>query len=216
VSLAAIREAAAREHLFVSGAFHPNPADGLPDGTRTLILLSPDEPGFWPYVTAQPEFADGAANPLDRWSRRVVGKMACAFSAKARFPFGGPPWQPFVAWAQRSGQAWHSPVGLLVHARMGLFASYRGALALSQELDLPSLEATSPCPSCAQPCLSACPVAALGPSGYLLDACHGHLDSAQGADCLSSGCVTRRACPLSAAYGRLAEQSSWHMRQFHR
>jgi hypothetical protein len=47
------------------------------------------------------EFRDGRPDPIDRWSRRVIGHMACDLGAKALFPFGGPPWHPFIAWAKR-------------------------------------------------------------------------------------------------------------------
>ena len=54
----ALTGALAAEHLFVAGAVHAGP--------ETVLLLSPDEPGFWPHVSAQPEFADGGPDPLDQ------------------------------------------------------------------------------------------------------------------------------------------------------
>lgn len=213
--LAALTAAAAADRLFVSGGFHPEPGDGAPEGCGTLLLLSPDEPGFWPHVTSQPEFADGAANPMDRWSARVISALAHSFGGQALFPFGGPPWHPFYTWALRSGRAWAAPVTLLVHDRMGLFASYRGALAVPGRWVLPQ-PPSCPCDGCARPCLTACPASALGAAGYDVAACHAHLDRPEGKDCLSAGCVTRRACPASIGYGRLGQQSAWHMRQFHK
>ncbi|MDP3338931.1 MAG: ferredoxin [Frigidibacter sp.] len=207
---------AAGHALAVSGAFHPEPGDGLPEGTGTLLLLSPAEPGFWAHLTAQPEWLDGRANPIDRWSRRVIGKMACALGGKAYFPFGGPPWRPFQAWALRSGRAWASPVVFLVHEEMGLFASYRGAIALRERLVLPG-PAVPPCEACeARPCLTACPAGALTGRGYDVPACHEFLSGPSGADCLDRGCAVRRACPVSAGHARLQVQSAYHMRLFHR
>jgi epoxyqueuosine reductase len=66
-----------------------------------------------------PNSPTAGPDPIDRWSRRVIGHMACDLGAKALFPFGGPPWHPFIAWAKRSGRAWESPVGFLVHDRAG-------------------------------------------------------------------------------------------------
>ncbi len=213
--LASLRALAAGQALFVSGAFHPGPDDGLPDGIRTLVLLSPDEPGFWAHLTAMPEWQDGAPDPLDRWSARVMGEIAARTGGSAFLPFGGPPYHPFIAWAKRSGAAFASPVSLLVHDRMGLFASYRGAIGLAERLDLPPPPA-NPCDSCAdKPCLSACPAAALTGAGYDLAACHDYLDTQPGKLCLSGGCQVRSACPVSRKYGRLPEQSAYHMRLFH-
>ncbi len=199
--------------LSIFGGFHPQEADAVPHGAGTLLLLGPHEPGFWARVSAAPEFADGQADPLDRWSRRVIGRWACDLGAKALFPFGRPPYHPFFTWALRSGRAWASPVQLLVHDGAGLFVSYRGALALPDRIALPPLP-TRPCESCAdRPCEAACPVAALTPDGYDVPGCKDYV-AGPGTDCRESGCAVRRACPISQRYGRLAEQSAFHMRSF--
>lgn len=214
--LARIEAGAAPHHLAVFGGFHPTSRDSTPAGTRTLLLFGPQEPGFWPHVSRQPEFLDQRPDPMDRWSARVMTALARQFDSQALFPFGGPPYQPFISWALRSGRAWTSPVGLLVHDRAGLFISYRGALALPRRIALPPAP-QRPCDSCAgQPCRSACPVAALTETGYDLASCHAYLDTEPGKDCMTRGCAVRRACPVSAAHGRLAEQSAFHMKAFHK
>jgi len=214
--LASIEALLKPHHLAVMGGFSANADPALPKDTRTLLLIGPQEPGFWPHFTLQPEWQSGDPDPVDRWSRRVIGQVACTLGAKAVFPFGGPPWQPFYQWALRSGRAWDSPVRLLVHDQMGLFASYRGALALKADVPLPPPPA-KPCDSCAaKPCLTACPTAALTAKGYDLPACHSYLDSTAGINCMNNGCINRRACPISQAYARLPEQSAYHMRQFHK
>ncbi|HEX9857774.1 MAG TPA: ferredoxin, partial [Paracoccaceae bacterium] len=101
-----IEALAAAHRLAVFGGFSTEDEATLPKGTRTLLLLGPMEPGFWPHLTAQPEWQDGRPDPVDRWSRRVIGRMACDLEAKALFPFGGPPWHPFHQWALRTGRAW--------------------------------------------------------------------------------------------------------------
>lgn len=215
MTLADVAALAAAHRLAVFGAFHAGPEDDAPEGTGTLVLLGPAEPGFWAHLTAQPEWADGKPDPVDRWSRRVIGRLACDLRAKALFPFGGPPWRPFYRWALRSGRAWESPVRLLVHDTAGLMVSYRGALALRDRLALPPPPA-SPCKTCAaKPCLTACPAGALGPTGYDVPACHAFLDTAAGEDCRAAGCRVRRVCPVSQSYGRIPVQSAYHMRQFH-
>jgi hypothetical protein len=202
----------APHHLAIIGGFCCDDEAELPKGTRTLLLLGPQEPGFWAHLMAQPEW--GGPDPVDRWSRRVIGRMACDLGAKALFPFGGPPHHPFQRWALRTGRVWDSPVRLLVHDTQGLFVSFRGALALKEVFDWPS-PATRPCDTCTSPCLSACPPGALTGAGYDVPACHAFLDTAAGADCMTQGCAVRRACPVSQSYARMPEQSAYHMRQFH-
>lgn len=214
--LAAIADLAKPHQLAVFGAFHTRPEDGLPKAIQSLVLFGPAEPGFWPHFTQTPEWRDGAPDPMDRWSRRVIGHLACDLGAKAYFPFGGPPHHPFYSWALRSGRAWASPVRFLVHDTAGLFLSYRGAIGLTERLDLTHPAPPSPCDSCAdRPCLVACPPAALGDAGYDVPACHRYLGQPAGQHCVNSGCAVRRACPLSQAYGRLEVQSAYHMRLFH-
>ena len=214
-SLPALTERLAEHRLEVLGGF-PVAVDeeGLPAGTRTLLLIGPAEPGFWPHLTSQPEW-DGQPDPVDRWSRRVIGRLACDLGAKALFPFGGPPWHPFYRWALRTGQVWDSPVRLLVHSRQGLMVSFRGALALKEAIAVPPA-AASPCDACPAPCLTACPTGALTGDGYDVPACHAFLSQPEGQDCMTGGCLVRRACPLSQSYARLPEQSGYHMRQFHK
>ncbi len=212
MTYAEVAARAAAVQLEVLGGFACAAEPTLPPGTRTVLLLGPREPGFWAAVQASEEW--GGPDPVDRWSRRVVGTLACDLGAKALFPFGGPPYQPFHAWALRTGRLWDSPVRLLVHETQGLLVSFRGALALKAGLDLPPAP-QRPCDSCAKPCLTACPVGALSGAGYDVTRCHGFLDSPEGQDCMTCGCLVRRACPVSLGYARMPEQSAYHMRQFH-
>ncbi|MDQ2067484.1 ferredoxin [Xinfangfangia sp. CPCC 101601] len=200
--------------LEVMGGFAVEGEDEtLPTGTRALVMIGPRQPGFWPTFKTSAEWQDSQPNPMDRWSRRVIGRLACDLGGKAYFPFGGPPYHPFYQWALRSGRCWDSPVHLLVHESQGLWVSYRGALALKVPLEFP--QAAKPCDSCIEkPCLSACPAGALTGAGYDVPRCHAWLDEA-GQACLSGGCLVRRACPVSRGHARMAEQSAYHMGQFH-
>lgn len=212
--LALLADRARAAGLALLGGFHPAPDDGAPVGCGTLVLLGPDSAAFWPAFAASPERADGGPDPLDRWSARVVGGLAAACGATALFPFGGPPYQPFLAWARRSGSAWTSPVGLLVHERLGLFVSYRGALAFPGRLALP-VPGSSPCRTCGdQPCLRACPAGVLGSGGYDVPGCHRFLDTGPGQACMTGGCRVRRACPVAPAPWPAA-QTTFHMAAFH-
>ncbi len=209
-SLTGIAQQAGAHHLTILGGFHAADDATLPKGTQTLLMLGPDA-GFWAHFQTCAEWQDGAPDPMDRWSRRTLGRMACDLGAKALFPFGGPPYHPFYSWALRTGRVWESPIKLLVHDSQGLMVSFRGALALKQHVDLPP-PSLRPCDTCPAPCTTACP--ALSTAGYDLTACHAMLNA--GKDCMSLGCASRRACPAGAAYARLPEHSAYHMRQFHR
>ena len=209
MTLGNIDRAAAAHQLTVIGTV----LDDVPEGVETLVLLGPREPEFWKVFSASPEFQDGQPDPLDRWSARVIGRLAEELGAQSFFPFGGPPYQPFLRWARASGRAHVSPVGLLVHDTAGLMVSYRGALGFSQKIDRP-VPGPSPCDTCAEkPCLTACPVDAFGKGFYDVQACKSDLDR-PGNNCMARGCAVRRACPLSLNYGRVEAQSAFHMRAF--
>lgn len=209
-SYAQIERAAQARHLSIRGAFHPSDLDGV----QTLILLGPDEPAFWPAFKASPEYQDGAPDPMDRWSERVIRDLAKPLNTKAVFPFGGPPHAPFFRWARDSGRAHHSPINLLVHDQAGLFISYRGGLAFAERLDLPDARHAAPCTDCGAPCLHACPVGAFANGRYDVALCKSYLTTPRGQECLTQGCAARRACPISQRFGRLPEQSAFHMRAF--
>jgi hypothetical protein len=198
--------------LMVMGAFHPEPDEAMTQGAGTVVMIGPSQT-FWSQFKAAPEF--GQPDQIDRWSARVIGQMAHDLGGSAVFPFGGPPYAPFLRWAKVTGRAWDSPVGMLVHDTTGLMVSYRGALLFGDRLGLPAPPAKSPCETCEdRPCLSTCPVGALGADGYDVASCHGFLDCDEGQDCMTRGCRVRRICPASLGAARNEEQSAHHMRAF--
>jgi len=195
------------------GSLPADPAFCPPDA-RTLVLIGPQGRWWQSFVTSD-EWRDNQPHPVDRWSKRILNTIATDLGGSALFPSDGPPYPPFVNWAKATGRMWQSPVGMLVHARAGLWVSFRGALALPFPLDLPV--AANPCNQCpGQPCRTACPVGALAPTGYDTAACHSFLDTGPGTDCMSQGCAARRACPAGQSHARSPAQSAYHMRQFHR
>jgi len=184
-----------------------------PEAGDSVVLLGPG-PGFWPAFSGAPEYADGLPDPLDRWSKRVIGALAADWGGHAVFPSDGPPYPPFIAWALASGQVCASPVGLLCHTEQGLWCSFRGAVRLPGLL--PRETSPAPCAACeTKACRGACPARALTPAGYDTGRCHAFLDTSPGTDCLTRGCAVRRACPIAARHGRSEAQSRFHMRAFH-
>ena len=203
------------------GAFHVTANDAVPpfaDGApaATLVLVGNAGPRMWPVFTASREANDGAPNALDRWSRRVVSRLARTLDGAAHFPFGGPPWLPFIRWAQRAGPVYPSPIGPLVHPDFGLWHAYRGAIAFRERLDLPPPDdRASPCESCVErPCLSSCPAGAFSATGYDVEGCVAHIESAAGVRCLTAGCLARHACPVGREAAYDTSQAAFHMRAF--
>jgi hypothetical protein len=214
MDIAMLADRVATAGLVLRGAFHPGPEDGLACGTLALL-------GFagglgWPAFAASPEARDGAADPLDRWSRRVIDGLAASLGGAALYPFGGPPWHPFQRWAQRAEPVHPSPLGILIHPDWGLWHSYRGAIAFAERIALPSLDRRpSPCLTCTgRPCLAACPVGAFSTSGYGVAGCAAHIAAPAGAGCISAGCAARRACPVGASHRYGPAQMRFYMRAF--
>jgi hypothetical protein len=200
--------------LAVVGAFHPDPGDGAPGRVRTLLLIGARGGDMWRVFRASPEFADGGADPLDRWSRRIVDGVAAEAGALALYPFGGPPYQPFQRWAARGEGAHGSPVGMQVSGTRGLWVSYRGALGFDDHLDIaPALDG-NPCTGCAAPCRTACPVDAFASGSYDVARCVAHIRTAEGADCLEAGCRVRHVCPPGADAAPPPGQCGFHMAAF--
>lgn len=208
-------EAALAPHgLAPVGAFHPGEGDGVPAGVGTLVLVGGRDGALWEAFTGSPEFADRRADPLDRWSRRVLDAVAAGLGARAFFPFGGPPWLPFQRWAALGEAAHPSPVAMQVSPSRGLWLSYRGALGFAERLPLPSGPTDRPCRACPAPCLTACPVDAFAGGAYDVARCVSHITSPEGRACREGGCLVRCACPAGRAATPPAEQRAFHMEAF--
>jgi hypothetical protein len=219
--VAALQKALDPLGLALRGGFHPTEEDGVPDcregrKTGTLLLVGNLGRALWPVFSRSPELQDGAPHALDRWTRRVLERMAADLGASALFPFGGPPWLPFQRWAVRAGSVAASPLRILIHPEYGLWQAYRAAIAFAERLALPGPDPRPrPCDSCVErPCLSACPVDAFTSEGYDAVRCRQHVASAAGAACREDGCLARRACPVGREHAYEPAQMAFHMRAF--
>jgi len=214
--------ALAAQGMMLRGGFEPAPDDIVPalgDGrpARTLLLVGNAGPAIYRHFFAADESTGKAANPLDRWTRRVISPIAAQFGATALFPFGGPPWHPFQRWAKRAEGLKASPLGILIHPEYGLWHAYRAALLFDREIALPAASTAPhhPCDTCAdKACLSTCPVAAITPEGYAVKTCAGHVVDRLGSDCRTTGCLARRACPVGPGYTYPARAMEFHMAAF--
>lgn len=186
----------------------------LADGScaRSVVLLGNIGGSIWSPFSAWRK-AHHRSNPLDEWSKWVIGPIAAEFGATAFYP-SDPPYMPFQQWAMRAEGLRSSPLGILIHPVFGLWHGYRGALAFRDALDAPVvMPAASPCESCAgKPCLATCPAEAISIAGFAVDPCRDHLASVAGrAGCMVSGCFARNVCPAGVGYRYPPEQLAFHM-----
>ncbi|WP_150495115.1 hypothetical protein [Roseibium aquae] len=204
------------------GGFHANPEDavpGLPSAggpAKTVLMIGSAGPSFWQVFQASPEAADGHPDPMDRFTRRNLGRIAADHGLAAIYPFEGPPYHPFQRWAQRCGGFSPSPIGLLTHHVYGPWLGLRGAFVSGERLDLPDdRSADGPCPACAgKPCVVRCPAGALSvETGYNVQRCRDHL-AGRPQDSCRAGCAARRACPVGASFAHDPGQGRFHMNGF--
>lgn len=205
--------------LAVRGAFHVGEGDGVPETrgpARTLILIGNAGSSFWHAFTASGEYGDGLPDPLDRWSERVITRLGQELDAQPVFPFGGPPYHPFLRWARRAEAVSPSPLGMLIHPEYGLWHAYRGALVFPRRLEglpPPKAQGPSPCLTCReQPCLHACPVGAFDGDGFDVKRCAEHISGP--VDCRDQGCLARNACPAGKPFQYVREQHRFHLAAF--
>ncbi|WP_027135876.1 hypothetical protein [Geminicoccus roseus] len=201
--------------LALLGGFHPEAGDQVPGAPGTVLMVGNIGSALYPHLQASPEMR--GPQPLDSWTRRVLGQIAEDLGVQALFPFDGPPFHPFQRWAIRADRRFSiSPLGLLVHETFGLWTALRGALLVEEQLEIAPVEpGQSPCLTCAaRPCLSACPVDAFQPGRYDVTACRAHLSTLSGQDCMMGGCLARRACPVGRNHAYTRPHAGFHMRAF--
>ena len=218
-----------REHgLFVRGVTQLNEEEieryGMNPETAGLALIGNIGSSYWEQFSQSAEFKDGAAHPLDRWSRRVAEPIAQRLSLQALYPFEGPPYYPFQQWAQRAEGLEQSPVGVMIHPQFGLWHSYRFALlGVDIEIEAAKIPTTSavesplasPCLDCAdKPCLHTCPVGAFDANGYAVEQCADYLKQTPLAECHQQGCLARYACPIAPELRYVSAQGHFHLQAF--
>ncbi|HRO14441.1 MAG TPA: hypothetical protein PLL33_05255 [Paracoccus sp. (in: a-proteobacteria)] len=216
-----IASALAAHGLILRGGFDFGAAEDVPLGpegkpARAVLLVGQAGAAPWPHFQRwrqhRPEVR---GDPLDTWSREVIGAIAARFGARAVSP-GDRPFLPFQQWAMRAEGLRPSPLGILMHPEYGLWHAWRGALLFGQRIAVrPPGKVVHPCDSCAaKPCLKACPVGAHAPAGFDHRACLTHVRGPGGEMCRTTGCLARNACPFGSACRQPAEVQAFHMSAF--
>lgn len=198
---------------FANGDAAPVLSDGHP--AASVLLVGNVGGSIWPafsrWRAAQPD--GGGSDPLDAWSKAVIGAVALSAGATAWFP-SDPPWQSFQQWAMRAEGLKASPLGILIHPVYGLWHGYRGALGFSAPVEGGALPPRPhPCERCPdKPCLAACPAGAVRPEAFDVAACRSHLRGPEGqGGCMVLGCLARAACPVGADHRYSDAQLRFHM-----
>lgn len=223
-----LSDALAAHGLIPRGGFAFEPGEEAPAGlsaapARFVVLVGHAGSSHWRHFlswrSAQPA---GLADPLDTWSKTVIGAVAIQTGARAVFP-SDRPYMPFLHWAMRAEGLKTSPLGVLMHPVYGLWHAYRGALLFDDETAAEQLHAliqrvAEPihlCDLClGKPCLKSCPVDAYAAEGFDYPGCRAHVRGAHGTDCREKGCRDRNACPESTAYRYPADMQAFHMAAF--
>ncbi|WP_284273631.1 hypothetical protein [Mesorhizobium huakuii] len=216
-----IEEALAVHGLVLRGGFNFATDEAPPLGlsgapARSALLVGQAGAAPWPHFLRwwEPQ-PPTIANPLDSWSRQVIGDVAKAFGARAVSP-SDKPYLPFQQWAVRAEGLKPSPLGILMHPQYGLWHAYRGALLFEDEIALPEHgEAVHLCDACVEkPCLKSCPVDAYSTAGFAYRACLAHVRGGNGEPCRSGGCLDRNACPYGTEYRYPPDVQAFHMAAF--
>lgn len=207
--------------LILRGGFNFTSDDAPPAGlsgvfATSVLLVGQAGAAPWPHFQRWLEHQPRAtANPLDTWSREVIGAVAEEFAARAVSP-SDKPYLPFQQWAVRAEGLKPSPLGILMHPEFGLWHAYRGALLLDVYIDVEAPQEQSHlCDLCdGKPCLKSCPVGAYSEAGFAYRDCVDHVRGALGAPCRKGGCLDRNVCPFGWAYRYPIEVQAFHMASF--
>jgi hypothetical protein len=213
----------AENGLVTRGAFavlagelpHDGRAADTPKDWQAGVLVGHLGGGFWPHFSAWQQRNAEMEHPLDDWSKQVIGTAARVVGGKAVYP-SDRPFLPFQRWAKRAEGLRAGPLGVLMHPLAGPWHAYRGAILFEQLFDFHApAPQPHPCDTCAdRPCLTSCPVDAISPDGFRVDACRTHLASKAGAPCMERGCLARNACPAGVDFRYSTVQQAFHQRAF--
>ena len=199
------------------------PTGEEPVAPATGMLIGNAGGAMWAAFRESAEYSDRMADPLDRWSERVLGGLARQLDCRVIFPSSRPYW-PFQVFARKATGARSSPLGILMHPQYGLWHGFRGALLFPADHELHEefsrqaqvrKNVAHPCDSCSdRPCLSACPVGAFSNNGLDVSRCFSHLGGGQEPDCMGLGCQARAVCPFAIEHQYESMQTRFHMRAY--
>jgi epoxyqueuosine reductase len=188
-------------------------AERLLPGARGALIAGSGGPAFFGFFSASPEARDGAADPLDRYTRRIVehsvGDVLAPLGVRraVHFPFGTNPVVPFQRLGRAAGLGAPGPLGLHIHPTYGAWWAYRALVVVDRELPIRPPPGDG-CAGCEAPCVAACPGIAVARAGFVVAACHAHRLIAP--PCQLS-CVARIACVRGPEHRYTDAELAFHM-----
>jgi hypothetical protein len=210
-AFAEARQRSARSGLSLSALTAP--ADLAP-GYRAALVLGSAGRGLWERLLAASEAERTLPDPLDALTERSVSPLLDLLrgadpTAQAAFPFRHEhQLVPFQALIQHLPWAQVTPLGILVHPRVGPWFAWRAVLLTALEAP-ESLQENrdAPCVTCSAPCVTACPAHAVDKAGFRWGDC---VEYRLAETPCRETCLARQACPVGAEFRYGPDQLTYH------
>lgn len=180
-------------------------SQSLLPGARSALVLACGGRDFGEAFDASPEARDGRADPVDRFTERIVSGAILRrrdphVAARAVYYWeqqdGG--FADFVALGRACGMGSPSRLGILVHPQYGPWISIRAVILTQAALSVtPALQTPGPCDDCPAPCAAACPGAALASRDFDVSAC---VRTTLSRETCRLRCDARRACVVGSEH----------------
>lgn len=190
-----------------------SPGDWAPE-YRWAIVLGSAGRRLWERLQALPEVERAAQDPLDHLTERSIEPLLVLLrkadpGVQSAFPFRHVrQLVPFHALTQHLPWACPTPLGILVHPRVGPWFAWRAALFTTLEPPRRMEEhGASPCTTCPAPCVTACPAHAADKRGFDWQACAEF--RLRAVPCRET-CLARQACPAGPVFRYGPDQLAYH------
>jgi hypothetical protein len=193
------RELLAARGLGLFSVLDTSGIEAIDDPYPSLVVVGSAGPRMWESIGDR-GFFDGEPDPVDRHAAEALADFCASVAAPTRILWPGGESLPMREIGRRAGWGHVSRLGVNIHPTHGLWHAFRGLIAvdaeLPEQLEPPSLH---PCERCdGTPCISACPVGAVGgPKGLVIRSCFDERVRPGGC---ASACLARRACPVGTPY----------------
>ena len=183
----------------------------LAPGAQSALVIGNAGRALFERFLASPERAL-SADPLDAYTRRVLGEAARLFDPPAVVGFYADRreglYLPLVALAERAGFGAPGRIGVLIHPEFGPWIAIRAVLLVRERLAESRPAPFDPCTGCPAPCASACVGAAVGARGLDAGKCY---ETRLAEPACAFACAARSACVVGREHAYSPAQLAHHM-----